>query len=169
MNEKGRPPVEIIHRPNKLRDKVGGSADGKPGRIDPASLERAYTHVSRMSDAHKVQTKIDLGDLQAAYRQAIEDPANREVHLRRLFKISDAILTLGKTFGYDMLSEFAHHMNSFILSLDQPSAAQLQVVALHIEAMNALVRDEIKGDGGELGRALSQSLALARAKHGKRA
>lgn len=168
MTDESKPRVEIIHRPNKLRAKVGGSPDGKPGRIDPAALERAHTHVSRMSDAHKVQTRIDLTDLQAAYRQALDDPANRSVHLRRLFKISDAILTLGKTFGYDMLSEFAHHMNSFILDLDQPTPAQLQVVALHIEAMNALVRDEIKGDGGELGRALSQSLAMARAKHGKR-
>ncbi|MFM2044388.1 MAG: hypothetical protein RLY86_2964 [Pseudomonadota bacterium] len=168
MNDESKPRVELIHRPNKLRAKVGGTPDGKPGRIDPAAIERAHTHVSRMSDAHRVQTKIDLTDLQAAYRQALEDPANRPAHMRRVFKISDAILTLGKTFGYDLLSIFAHHLNAFIVDLENPTPAQMQVVALHIEAMNALVRDEMKGDGGLIGKALAQSLAIARAKHGKK-
>lgn len=164
MADQGRPKVEIIQRPNKLRAKVGGSADGKPGRIDPAALERAATHVGRMAEAHQVQTRIDLTDLQEAFKQAVADPANRGIHIKRVFKISDGIMNLGKMFGYDLLSEFAHHLNSFIINLDVPNPAQMQVVALHIEAMNALVREEMKGDGGALGKALSESLAKARAK-----
>jgi hypothetical protein len=168
MDDGKKPQVEIIQRPNKLRDKVGGSADGKPGRIDPAAIERASTHVSRMSDAHKVQTKLDLTDLQNAFKAAMGDPANRAEHMRRVFKISDGILTLGKTFGYDRLSEFGHHLNSFIIGLTTPTAAQMQVIALHIDAMNALVREELKGDGGQIGHVLSESLAAARAKLGQR-
>lgn len=168
MDDPAKPKVEVIHRPNKLREKVGGSADGKPGRIDPAALERATIHVARMAEAHQVQTKIDLTDLQEAFRQAMADPANRRTHVRRVFKIADGIMNLGKIFGYDLLSEFAHHLNSFIVDLTEPSPAQMQVVALHIEAMNALVRDEMKGDGGQIGRALAESLAAARAKHAGR-
>ncbi len=168
MTDPNKPRVEIIQRPNKLREKVGGSSDGKPGRIDPAALSRAATHVGRMAEAHQVQTRIDLTDLQEAFKQAVADPANRSVHIRRVFKISDGIMNLGKMFGYDLLSEFAHHLNSFIINLKEPTAAQMQVVALHIEAMNALVRDEMKGDGGPIGKALSESLAKARDKLGAR-
>lgn len=168
MNDSTKPKVEIIQRPNKLRAKVGGSADGKPGRIDPAALERAATHVGRMAEAHQVQTRIDLTDLQDAFKQAMSDPANRPAHMKRLFKISDGIMNMGKMFGYDLLSEFAHHLNSFIINLANPTPSQMQVVALHIEAMNALVRDEMKGDGGPIGRALAESLAKAREKLGGR-
>ncbi|MFC7332265.1 hypothetical protein [Rhodocista pekingensis] len=164
MSTDKKPHVEIIRRPNRLREKVGGSADGKPGRIDPAALERAHIHVSRMADAHKAQTRIDLTDLHDAFNTAMADAENRPAHLRRVFKISEGILALGKTFGYDLLSEFAHNLNSFLVELEHPSQAQLTVIALHIDAMHAIVRDDIRGDGGELGRALSQSLAIARAK-----
>lgn len=164
MSGDEKPKVEVIQLPNKLRAKVGGTPDGKPGRIDPAAIERASLHLSRMSDAHKVQTRIDLTELQDAFKVALADKANRPAHMKRVFKISDGILTLGKTFGYDLLSEFAHHLNSFIIDLRDPSPAQMEVVALHIEAMNALVREELKGDGGQIGKALTLSLAAARAK-----
>lgn len=158
--------VEIIKRPNKLRDKVGGSADGKPGQIDPAALARASTHVARMSDAHKAQTRVDLGELQDAYRRVMTDVDNRPQHLKRVIKIADGIMTLGKTFGYDLLSDFANSLNHFLVPIANPSVAQLAVIGLHIDAMHVLVRDDIKGDGGEVGQALSVSLNMARAKLG---
>lgn len=165
-SEGQRPLVEIIQRPNKLREKVGGAADGKPGRIDPAAILRANTHVARLADAHTTQTKIDLSDLQEHYRLALSDPENRTAHLRRVVKISDGILTLGKTFGYDLLSEFAHSLNHFLVPISTPTMAQLQVVGLHIDAMHVIVREEMKGDGGEIGRALAESLNVARTKLG---
>lgn len=166
MNDQPKPRVEIIQRENKLRAKVGGSPDGKPGRIDPAAIERASTHVSRMAEAHKTQTRIDLSDLQEAFQKAVADPQNRAAHLKRVFKISDGILTLGKTFGYDLLSDFANNLNHFLVGLENPSPQQMQVVALHVDAMHVLVRDDMKGDGGPIGRALSESLHMARTKLG---
>lgn len=163
-----KPTVEIIQRPNKLREKVGGSADGKPGRIDPAAIMRANSYVARLAEAHEAQTKLDLTDLHEAYRRAMDDVENRPTHLRRIVKISDGILTLGKTFGYDLLSDFAHALNSFLIPLPEPTSAQMQVVGLHIDAMHVLVRDNIKGDGGAIGQALNSSLSVARAKLGAR-
>jgi hypothetical protein len=163
-NEK--PEVEIIRRPNKLREKVGGSSDGKPGQIDPNAIARAMTHVSRLSEAHIAQTRIDMTDLQAAYKQLMLEPDGRAQHLRRVIKITDGIMTLGKTFGYDLLSDFANSLNHFLVPLSNPSVAQLQVVGLHIDAMHVLVRDDIKGDGGAIGQALSASLTMARDKLG---
>jgi hypothetical protein len=161
-----QPLVEIIQRPNKLREKVGGTTDGKPGRIDPAAIMRASAHIARLSDAHEAQTKLDLSELQESYRRALAEPQNRPAHLKRIVKISDGILTLGKTFGYDLLSEFAHALNHFLIPLTEPNAAQMQVVGLHIDAMQVLVRENIKGDGGAVGQALNSSLSMARAKVG---
>lgn len=164
--ETSKPGVEIIKRPNKLREKVGGSADGRPGAIDPAALARAATHVARMSDAHIAQTRIDIAELEKTYRLAMTDAENRPAHLRRIIKLSDGVMTLGKTFGFDLLSDFANSLNHFLVPLANPSVAQLQVIGLHIDAMHVLVRDEIKGDGGAAGRALSASLTMACSKFG---
>ncbi|MDE1147659.1 MAG: hypothetical protein PW843_13735 [Azospirillaceae bacterium] len=161
---KGTRVVEIIELPNKLRAKVGGSSDGKPGQIDPAAIERATRHVARMSDAHQAQTRIDLTTLQAAFEQAKRDEPNRAQHLRKVYKIADGIMTLGRTFGYNLLSDFANSMNHFLVGIEAPTDAQMTVLALHIDAMHVVIRDDVKGDGGELGQALTKSLALARAK-----
>ncbi|MEA1650598.1 hypothetical protein UAJ10_16450 [Nitrospirillum sp. BR 11164] len=160
---KGTRVVEIIELPNKLRAKVGGAA-GKPGQIDPAAIDRASRHVARMAEAHQTQTRIDLTTLQAAFEQAKRDTEHRAQHLRKVYKISDGIMTLGRTFGYNLLSDFANSMNHFLVDLENPTDALLTVVGLHIDAMHVVVRDDIKGDGGELGQALTKSLALARAK-----
>ncbi|MBB6250513.1 hypothetical protein [Nitrospirillum iridis] len=161
---KGARVVEIIELPNKLRAKVGGTADGKPGQIDPAHIDRATRHVARMAEAHRGQTRIDLTSLQAAFAQAQRDTENRAQHLRKIYKISDGIMTLGRTFGYNLLSDFANSMNQFLVDPENTSDALMTVLGLHIDAMHVVVRDDIKGDGGELGQALTKSLALARAK-----
>ena len=167
MADEKKPQVEIFVLQNRLKAKAGGTA-GKPGAIDPAAIERAQLHVSRMAEAHQAQTRIDLTELQAAFIMATNDPERRKEHLKRVYKIADGILTLGKTFGYDLLSEFANSLNHFIIGLETPSPAQMQVVQLHIDAMHAVVREDIKGPGGEIGKALSQSLAAARAKLGQK-
>ncbi|HYE48648.1 MAG TPA: hypothetical protein VEB20_03585 [Azospirillaceae bacterium] len=167
MADERKHQVEIIVLPNRLQAKAGGKK-GQQGAIDPAAIERAQLHLSRMSEAHQAQTRIDLTELQAAFMMATGDAERRKDHLRKVYKIADGILTLGKTFGYDLLSEFANSLNHFLVSLESPTPAQMQVVALHIDAMQAVVRENIKGDGGALGKAMSQSLAAARAKLGQK-
>ena len=41
----------------------------------------------------------------------------------------------------------------------------IEVVKAHIDAMRAVIRDKVSGDGGEVGRALLASLQLAIEKH----
>lgn len=160
------PVVQIIELPNRLRAKVGGQAGGKPGQIDPAAIARAHRQVEQMAGAHQEQTRIDLMELMGAFELLRRSPVRRE-YQRKVYKITDGIMAVGRTFGYDLLTEIATAMNQFLaelMELDAPSDGQMTVISLHIDAMQLVLRQEIKGDGGEIGGALRTSLAQARAK-----
>lgn len=164
MTDPSPPRVEIIKRPNKLKAKVGGSPGGKPGRIDPSAISRAGSHVERLAEAHQTQTRIDLADLIAAVGLAQAEPHNRADHLRRVYDLADGVMAVGQMFGYELLSVFGNSLTCFIAEMDNNNQAHMLVVRLHVDAMMAVVRDEIKGEGGEIGKQLGQSLTAARQK-----
>lgn len=160
------PVVQIIELPNRLRAKVGGQPGGRPGQIDPAAIARAHRQVEQMAGAHQEQTRIDLTELLGAFEMLRRSPARRD-YQKKVYKITDGIMAVGRTFGYDLLTEIATAMNHFLMDLmevEAPSEGQLTVISLHIDAMQLVLRQEIKGDGGEVGGALKTSLAQARAK-----
>jgi hypothetical protein len=164
MSDQSPPRVEIIRRANKLKAKVGGSPGGKPGRIDPAAITRAGSHVERLAEAHQTQTKIDLADLVAAVQAAQAEPEQRAEHLRRVYDLADGVMAVGQMFGYELLSVFGNSLTCFIAEMDNANPSHMLVVRLHVDAMMAVVRDEIKGEGGEIGRQLGMSLTAARQK-----
>jgi hypothetical protein len=164
MTDPSPPRVEIIRRANKLKAKVGGSADGKGGRIDPGALTRAGTHVARLAEAHQTQTRIDLADLLAAVQAAQDEPERRQAHLQRIYELADGVMSVGQMFGYSLLSNFGNSLACFVTEMDAANPAHMMVVRLHAESMQAVVRDNIKGEGGEIGKQLAQSLNAARKK-----
>lgn len=159
--------VQIIELPNRLRAKVGGKSGGAPGQIDPAAIARAQQQVELMRPAHAEQTQIDLTELLAAFTLARRHPDKPE-HLRKVYKVAHGIMAVGRTFDYDLLTDIANAMNAYLADLvetgDVPNEGQLTVVGLHLDALQLVVREEMKGDGGDVGAALKSSLARARAK-----
>src|SRR4051812_49860154 len=114
MTDPSPPRVEIIKRANKLKAKVGGTAGGKPGRIDPSAMARAGSHVERLAEAHQTQTKIDLADLVAAVAAAQNEPEQRVEHLRRGYDLADGVMAGGQMFSFELLSGFCKLLTRLI-------------------------------------------------------
>jgi hypothetical protein len=70
----------------------------------------------------------------------------------------------GTTFGYPLITEFAKSLYESTLNIDDVEDSMLNFIKDHINAISAVIRDQVKGMGGEVGEALVVGLEEARLK-----
>lgn len=69
---------------------------------------------------------------------------------KQIFRIVHDIKGQGLTFGYPLLTRIGASLCDFIRYVTVPVAGeQLEVVSLHLEVLNFIVKNDVKGDVGE--------------------
>ena len=135
-----------------------------PG-MDAASLiARAEEKVEEMKAAYEGHLDGDLSQLMAAYRNAAELPGMNERQIKALFAVAFDMTGLGGTFDYPLISEIGQSLCRFAGKIDVAEAGELEVILLHIEAMQRVVISRVMGPGGPIERALVEALHKATTK-----
>ncbi len=71
----------------------------------------------------------------------------------------------GTTFGYDLITAIAGSLNHYLVEV--PAERQrLNVIRAHVEALDAVAKSRLTGDGGDAGHALVATLTGAIAQSG---
>lgn len=144
--------LRVIEAPKDLKDKVGG---GGFSTLQNLSADRAVKTVARLFGE---QAKFDLAELDHAFAAFCNGARGPEAN-RALFLPAFALKSMGGTCGYPLLSQVA---DSLCVLLDSSPAETLPIrlaaLEAHIDAIRAILKDEIRGDGGALGRELLKSL-----------
>ena len=147
--------VQFIRPLNTLRKaKIG---DG-PAELDTAALARADAVVAEMTQHDSEWAKEDLARMQAAIDTIRNNPAEQGDALGRLHTISLDMKGQGATFGYRLITEIGDSLNKFVTDLQETSEFDLRVIVSHMESMKVVMADEIRGDGGPVGRELLREL-----------
>lgn len=147
--------VRFIKPLNTLRKaKVG---DG-PGKLDTTALARAEAVVADMTENYSEWAKEDLTSMQAAIDTIWNNPAEQADALGRLRTISLDMKGQGATFGYSLITEIGDSLNKFVMDLQEASELDLKVIVSHMESMQVVMADEIRDDGGPVGRELLREL-----------
>lgn len=156
-----RSPGPMTHTPTySIADKVNEI----PG-MDAASLiARAEAKVEEMKAAYEGHLDGDLSQLVSAYRNAAELPGMNERQIKALMAVAFDMTGLGGTFDYPLISEIGQSLCRFTGKIDVAEASELEVVRLHIEAMQRVVSNRIMGAGGPIERALVEGLHKASTK-----
>lgn len=135
-----------------LRHKVGG---GGFSALQNLSADRAVKSVARLFGE---QAKGDLAELDQAFAAFCNGARGTEAQ-RALFLPAFALKSMGGTCGYALLS---HVADSLCALLDATPAdalpTRLGALEAHIDAIRAILKDDIDGDGGALGRELLKGL-----------
>ncbi len=161
MSDDGRPKVKIVHRKNRLQDKVGGRT-GAAGEIDPKLIAAAQSAVQRLMPDYDTQAARELAAIQAAVVEANASTGKtRLLAVKRIEALTNEMRGAGETFGYPLLSKFGRSCCSFVQGLTEVNDAQMTVIAAHVDAMAAVVTHKIQGDGGAIGRELAIALKKA--------
>lgn len=141
----------------RLRRK-GGTA------IDPVLLAQAEEVVMEMRDGYCARVADEVRALADAVSGVDRLPAAEQksviLHvLRRAFEIGSE----GATFDYPLITEIATHLRAFLDGRTTCDALDGAILAAHVDAMRAVLAEDMRGDGGIGGMQLRTALdALTR-------
>ena len=155
--------ARLITRPNVLKQKVGS------GGFPPAAVAAAEEAVGDMSVNYPDVARADLARLQQAFDAASGSPGDSATHLRRLFAAAHDMKGQGSTFGYPLVTRVANLLCRYVEKETAPGPAEMALIAAHVDALRALIVNDIVGDGGTLGEEICTTLEAAARKTEARA
>lgn len=155
-----------IIRPNlSLNSKV---TVGGPGAVDEATLEKAEQVIQSMSEDYLKWAKGDLARLATAFavlKKGGGGQADTAAQLDAIFSVSHDIKGQGGSFDYQLMTIVGNQLCRFIENLNgKADAAAIEVIELHVHALHAIMGQNLKGDGGAMGKAFLQGLEQVIAK-----
>jgi hypothetical protein len=158
-----------IIRPNlTLNSKV---TVGGPGAVDEAMLEKAEQVIQSMSDDYLKWVKDDLARLAKAFavlKSAGGQSPDTAAQLDAIFAVSHDIKGQGGSFDYQLMTTVGNQLCRFIEALNgKADAAAIEVIELHVNALQAVMAQKLKGDGGAIGKKFLAGLEQVIAKRTK--
>ena len=139
-----------IFPPKALRARVG------PGTgLNPRLLANAEATVSALQTAYEARMANDIAALATSFESMKR--AGRFDH-DQLYLIAHEIKGEGGSYDYPLLTTFGHALCLLVRSRDRLSAEDVGTVDAHIAAMRAVIKGQVRGEGGDVGRELAANL-----------
>lgn len=154
--------VRIYRRRNRLKDKIGGIGGGEGGGFSAEALAAAEAEFAKMAEDYPdwVGGYITalFNELELARPRAAD---MRSPNFSRMNQLAHELKGQGGTFGYPLISVFGKSLYEFTSISAGTSDSQLDIVKAHIDAMQAVIKGRISGDGGTVGAELARTLNSA--------
>ncbi len=145
--------AQFIQPPNTLKAKLGGGFGG----IDASAIAKAEEALAAMSGQFAAWLQDELDKLEAA-RNAIQTNGYNTATAEALYHRAHDLKGLGSTYQFPLVTRLA---GSLCKLLDDPAKrldAPQVLLDAHINAIKAVVRDDIKTDDHPVGLALATEL-----------
>ena len=152
--------AQVIRPPNTLRLKVGGAFGG----IDASAIAKAEEALKAMSSQFGEWLQDEIIKLDKAQADIRSQGYNTQTAEALYFRAHD-LKGLGATYQYPLVTRLAA---SLCRMMDDPAkrvAAPLVLIDAHIDAIKAVVRDQIQTDEHPTGRILAETLEAGVADH----
>ncbi len=153
-------PAQVIRPPNTLRMKVGGGFGG----IDANAIAKAEQALAAMASQFGQWLQDEIVKLDQAQTEIRTSGYNASTAEALYFRAHD-LKGLGTTYQYPLVTRLA---GSLCKMMDDPTkrmAAPLVLLDAHIDAIKAVVRDEIQTDDHPVGKILAETLEARVADH----
>jgi chemotaxis protein histidine kinase CheA len=149
-------PYQIINPPSLLKAKVGGELE-----YDEEVVARAEAAVAELAEEYEAWLQNDLIELARLRDEVKGDPDRARSHLDEMARRVHEVKGQAGTFGYTLVTTLADSLGDMLDRLEGLDTQHLEVIDAHIEAMQVIRRDNIRGDGGAPGRELIQGVRKA--------
>ena len=153
--------AEIIKPPNALKNAKSGSG---PGKLDNELLERAEKAVQKMEVSYNEWVKDDLDEIEMVLKDLIAADGKDNDLIKQLYCVVFDTKGQGGSFGYHLLTQVAGSLADFLNDRKEFNQFGLEVATAHVASMRAVIKENIRDDGGPTGVALVESLQTMVAK-----
>lgn len=112
-------------------------------------------------DAHK-----NVETMEAAYSGAVKAPDDAKKHIKEIELVVFSLKGQSETLGFDLLALASKSLYDFCTKhFRAGDGEQLIVVRKHLDTISLITKENLKGDGGEIGQELIKSLKLLTQKY----
>ncbi len=149
--------AQIIQVPNALPAKLGpgkGIDDALVERADQAIEQQAGSFLERLVEEvqHLVRLTTELEDA--------PDQAALSAAQQKIYAANHEMRGEAGTYGFALVTGIANALCRYVEGLPTGTLAVPAVVRAHTDALRAVIRDSVSGDGGAAGKELLQGLQL---------
>ena len=152
--------VWYFRLPNRLKEKAGGVA-GEPGEMPMKLLEEAESKLERAALDFTELARGYLKQMSRHCQEAQKQEGSRAPQFQDINLLAHELRGQGGTFGYPLISTFGKMLYEITGGGCREDDTAIEIVKSHMDVMRAVIRDKVAGDGGEVGRALIESLKAA--------
>lgn len=157
--------ARLIKAPTTLNKKV---TIGGPGAVDAAALERAEQVITKLAVNYLDWAREDLAKLQSALVKLKSGEGDMSENLDAVFQLSHDIKGQGGSFEYNLMTIIGNQLCRYIEHLGgEATAPQIEVIEIHVNALHAVIKQKLKGDGGPVGDQLLSGLEMVFEKRSK--
>jgi hypothetical protein len=143
-----KPNVETFNPPNPLYKALNGTG---PVKIDPRVLEAAEAAVTGLESDYRDWAQQDIDALRSLVETVRAAPGEAEAMLKEIYRHALDMKGQGGGFGYDLITAIGDLLTKFIDGKIALAPRDHEIVNAHIDAMQAVIRGDIKGNGGKVG------------------
>lgn len=150
--------VRFYRFQNRLKEKTAGLAPGNTG-ISREAMEAAEKALTKMSEDYPDWVSGLVVKLQEQHGRCVDSPEMRHDCFEEINHIAHDMKGQGGTFGYPLITSFADSLYGFTVKRSgEITDNQIELVKSHLDAMRAVIKGRVSGDGGEIGKKLTDSL-----------
>ena len=146
---------QLITPPNLLKAKV---STGDGGGIDPDLIKQAESVIDSMSGEFAESVGHEIARLMKLALDLEEDMAQAEKVMKKVRSVGHELRGQGATYDYPLISDVAASLFRYTERLYSHVELSADVLRAHADAMRAVIKNKVKGDGGPVGVELVQSL-----------
>jgi hypothetical protein len=152
--------VRFYRFKNRLREKTAGLGGGGAS-ISPEALKAAEEALGKMSEDYPDWVSGLIAKLHEQHGRCVDTPENRRECFEAINHMAHDMKGQGGTFGYPLITAFADSLYGFTSGTSDYSDNQVELIKSHVDAMRAVIRGRVSGDGGEIGKKLTDGLNQA--------
>ncbi len=146
---------------NKLKEKtagLSGSASDVGLEIDFAALQKAEALFAKATEDYPDWVLGTIQQLVHLHEHCLSEPKIRHESFDKISHIAHDLKGQGGTFGYPLITSFATSLYRFSSMKTDVEDHHVEIIKSHIDAMRAVIRDRVSGDGGTIGVELARGL-----------
>jgi len=146
--------------PNSLRERVASGMFGaeEKGEIPANLLEQAEEQLERAALDFTKWAADYLSKLSDLCTEALMEPGRRSRHFGEIHTLALELRGQGGTFGFSLISTIGKMLFDATGEGCSETDSAVEIVKCHVDSMRAVIRENVTGDGGEIGKALIMGL-----------
>ena len=144
---------------------MGGKSATEGGSIGPDMLKAAREQVVEMEEDYADWVGNSISQLEQAHNRIVENNADAPRQLDKIREVSRELRGQGGMFGYPLMTHFGRSLEEVAEASGRATEPLIDLVSAHIEGIKVVMREHIKGDGGQIGAELLKGLEEAKKKH----